>query len=666
MESSNYTKNLNNPLHDSSPMHQTQPELESLGSTYPCYGQCGDEVIILSEEKALVENHPNEFNLQQQPLFLKSTAKLNCEYPPHSLGEVSDRSDFSETDGSNSCSNDDSDSDNDSCSMQDVAHWGYSSDPEECSSTLVESDMKHTLETNYCDTNQSPSMQSYNKSIVENGKLHHGCHLEIPDSARLREVRPRGYGANSPKCGSKSKTGDSAQLSDEDTIPTIADNTISAFKLRRNKPSTTSADHYNRYLNEWKTKWDPLDEQSKQSYLERHFKSWKCFYCQVTDHTGGCISQISSKMCITTARRGIPCQIVQYNQETKLYSWYRLPGARIRFRLKSLAESYSFVCGNDDPTIEQQFLQKAYQTRSRCICCILSSKGRKKGDRCNLQRKIRLDQGKGKSEEGRGLFKACKVCQRTGKPGDCIVSIAMTRDKNGKPLTYGLGMVSWKVERMVNVTGPRFRDNRTQDILPLRAPPSPEEREAIVTHISDNTHPSGATYSRGGEDGGRDYANSKQDLNMAGSSSTANTFPRTLPPGRSLKKLPLPTVYTQRGRDDVSDRFSHWERDRNLRPFHTISGTSYKGETSHRGPLASASVIFKRPEETPEETPPGTVKWKRELSPDTKVDSNPFKTRPAASYIDKITQYHQQQSKALKSSKPNSFPKPEIRSKYKY
>ncbi|KAH0610740.1 uncharacterized protein H6S33_011167 [Morchella sextelata] len=646
-------------------MHQTQSELESLRSTYPRYGQCGDEVIISSEEKVLVENHPNEFNLQRQPPPQKNTTKLNCEHPPHSLGEVSDRSDFSETDGSDSCSDDDSDSDNDSCSMQDVAHWGYSSDPEEHSSTLLESDMKHPLETKYCYTHQSPSTQSYNKS-KENEKLHHGCHLEIPDSARLREVRPRGYGANSPKCGSKSKTGDSAQLSDEETIPTIADNTISAFKLRRNKPSTTSADHYNRYLNEWKTKWDPLDEQSKQAYLERHFKSWKCFYCQVTDHTGGCISQISNKMCITTARRGIPCQIVQYNQKTKLYNWYRLPGARVRFRLKSLAESYSFVCGNDDPTIEQQFLQKAYQTRSRCICCILSSKGRKKGDRCNLQRKIRLDQGKGKSDEGRGLFKACKVCQRTGKPGDCMVSIAMTRDKNGKPLTYGLGMVSWKVERMINVTGPRFRDDRIQEIIPLRAPTSFEKCDAIVAHISDNTDPSDTTCPWKSEDDGKNCAKFKQDLNMTGSSSTVNTFPRILPPARPLKKLSRPAVYTQRGGGDEvsSDRFSYRERDRNLRPFHTISGTTYKGETSHRGPLASASVIFKKPEETP----PGTVKWKRKLSPDTKVDgdSNPFKTRPAASYIDKVTQYHQQQSEALKSSKPNSFPKPEIRSKYKY
>ncbi|KAI5841969.1 hypothetical protein DFP73DRAFT_596552 [Morchella snyderi] len=576
------------------------------------------------------------------------------------MGDVLDRNDFNETDGSNSGSDDDSDSDNDSCSMQDVAHWGDPSDPEEHNPTLVEG---HILETKHCYTHQSSSTQSCNGSC-ENEKSHHGCNLEIPDSARLREVRPRGYGANSPKCSQKSKSRDSAQLSDGGTTPTKTDNTVSTFKLRRNKPSTTSADHYNRYLNEWKTKWDPLDEQSKQAYLERHFKSWKCFYCQVTDHTGGCISQISNKMCITTARRGIPCQIVQYNQQTKLYSWYRLPGARVRFRLKSLPESYSFVCGNDDPTIEQQFLQKAYQTRSRCICCILSSKGRKKGDRCNLQRKIRLDQGKGKSDEGKGLFEACKVCQRTAKPGDCMVSIAMTRDKNGKPLTYGLGMVSWNVERMVNVTGPRFRDDHTQEILPLRAPKSLEKREAIVAHTSDDTHPSGATCPQKSEDDGKNCANSKQDLKTTRSSSTVNTFPRVLPPARPLKKLSRPSVYTQRGNDVYSDRFSYWERDRNLHPFHTISGTTSKVETSRRGLLTSASVIFKNPEETP----PEAVKWKRELSPDTKIDgdSNPFKTRPAASYIDKVTQYHQQQSEALKSSKPNSFPKPEIRSKYKY
>lgn len=215
-----------------------------------------------------------------------------------------------------------------------------------------------------------------------------------------------------------------------------------------NHPNRTPEHHNSNLKAAVRDRWNPLSEEEKQSYLAKCSQGWRCFYCQTMDVSSGCISQVSKIDCPTTMRRGVPCHVASYDEEKGLYSWHKLP-RRKKLPQNCFDDVYFIICGRGRPTAEQQFLERIFKNRNRCLNCILDTKTHKKGDQCLVQNLYKSE------SQDEGLLETCTKCTRNKE--NCMISIPMNPDANGNFTSYGLGRV---ISGGVEVLGPRFLIHR--------------------------------------------------------------------------------------------------------------------------------------------------------------------------------------------------------------
>lgn len=412
-------------------------------------------------------NKDTNINGYQTP-FPREPSKIKIEYQPESCGDIGPSAEQSGNlfapypgEGSNEPNGDarpgmELDGFNrgtflsqDCESTQDAAFWGVSSDSDcEPESTNVKGEPS------------SPSMQPEVQVRMEeppNPKQSLGGMPTIHDKQFAGKARPQA--ANSTKTHlsvprPRSHPGTVAPyivnensrqsiIQSDDVVDTLSDERYVA-----NHPNRTSENHNSSLKAAVKERWDPLSGEEKQVYLAKCFRGWRCFYCQTMEISNGCISQVSKFDCPTTMRRGVPCHVASYDEEKGLYSWRKLPRRR-KLPQDCFDDVYFIICGRGRPKAEQQFLERMFQTRNRCLNCMLDTKTHKKGDRCLVQRLSKPE------SQGEEFLETCTKCARNQE--SCMISIPMNPDANGKPANYGLGKV---ISGGVEALGPRFLIHR--------------------------------------------------------------------------------------------------------------------------------------------------------------------------------------------------------------
>lgn len=245
---------------------------------------------------------------------------------------------------------------------------------------------------------------------------------------------------------------DAADTSDDGS----SDESSGGVKYSRSR-NQTAEEHKERLLTTVRHRWDSLPEEDKQTYIAKCYEGWKCLYCQLLDLSGGCISQASRYNCPTTIRRGVPCYFATYDEEKRIYNWNKLPSKERRSH-KTFDGAYYVICDKGNPKTEQQFLGWMFWSRKRCLNCILATKSRENGDRCQTQNLVRPE------SQDEGSLRMCTKCARNQQ--DCMVSIPMKSGANGEPVDYGLGRVTTgDAEKL----GPRFHNLPKAPIAPCES-----------------------------------------------------------------------------------------------------------------------------------------------------------------------------------------------------
>ncbi|KAL0635587.1 hypothetical protein Q9L58_005518 [Maublancomyces gigas] len=293
-------------------------------------------------------------------------------------------------------------------------------------------------------------------------------HLAIPRPRRdLWTTRTAPYTINK-KPMQNIQPEDAADTSDDG----FSDESSGGVKHSRSR-NQTAEEHKERLLTTARNLWNSLPEEDQQTYIAKCYEGWKCLYCQLLDLSDGCISQVSKYNCPTTIRRGVPCYFATYDEEKRIYSWKQLPSKKRRSH-KTFDETYYVICGEGNPKTEQQFLRCMFWSRNRCLSCILTTKARKRGDRCQMQMFVRPE-----SQDEESL-NTCTKCARNQE--DCMISIPMKSGANGEPVVYGLGRVT---AGCVEKLGPRFHNPPKTPV----APRGSQEKRATSTPERGGTIP---------------------------------------------------------------------------------------------------------------------------------------------------------------------------------
>lgn len=341
--------------------------------------------------------------------------------------------------------------------MRDVAFWGKSSESEgedsEMESIYAPKRLSSLSKHNPLPDVEPRAAKHSNSKYRSEGtpivrdKQDHGktrTQGENLVDTRLVVPRPRDHPRTTTPytANSEPKKPESASDTEDDESSLESSGAANDYRPR----NRTAEDHNAQLKAIVNTRWHPLSKVDQQAYLEKCSQGWRCFYCQILDLSGGCISQVSRYNCPATIRRGVPCHIAFYEKEQCTYRWKKLPSRKKRTH-KTFEDVYFVICGRGNPETEQQFLKQMSQKRDRCLNCILSTKTTKRGDHCKMQRLAKPE------SQGEEFLKICTKCARNQH--DCMVSIPMNSGVNGEPIRYGLGRV---MIGGVEELGPRFHN----------------------------------------------------------------------------------------------------------------------------------------------------------------------------------------------------------------